>query len=124
MVPYHAGPGITHYITDSLSHLRLITMDRAVAAGCLVFLKKTILKPQSCVFNKFVAFVTEFPFCQVMIPAVDTYHVFYGLLLSFHAGMHTGRDFLHAWVKSEKLFWYLPGRIRNNQLTRSIGLNA
>ena len=63
-------------------------MDRAVAAGCLVFLKRTILKPQSCVFDKFVAFVTEFPFCQVMIPAVNTYHIFYGLLLSFHAGMH------------------------------------
>lgn len=124
MAPYHTGSGITHDMANFLSHLRLITMDRAVAAGSLVFLKGTIIKPQSCVFNKFPAFLTEFPFCMVMVPAVDTDHVFYCLLLSFHARMHTGRNVLHGWVQGEKLFWYLPGRIRNDQLAGGIRLNA
>ena len=124
MAPYHTGSGIAHDLANFLSHFRLITMDRTVAAGCLVFLKRTIIKPQSCVLKKFPAFLTEFSFCMVMVPAVDTDHVFYGLLLSFHAGMHAGRNVLHGWDQGEKLFWYLPGRIRNNQLAGDIRLNA
>jgi hypothetical protein len=93
-------------------------MDRAVAAGCLVFLKRAVFEPKPRIFHQVPAFVTEFippcgvfipscgvfPFCMVMIPAVDTNHAFYGFLLSFHAGIHTGRNFLHARVKKEKLF--------------------
>ena len=106
-------------------------MDWTVAACCLVFLKRAVFKPNPCVFHQVPAFMTEFippcgvlPFCMVMVSAVDTYHAFYGLLLSFHAGMHTGRNFLHAKIKREKLFRDLPGRIGNDQLAGINGLNA
>ena len=103
MMPYHAGPGIPHNLADILPQLRLIAMDRAVAAGCLVFLKRTVFKPESCVFNQLLAFVAEFippcgvlPFCMMMIPAVDTDHVFNSFLLSFHPGVHSGTNFFHS----------------------------
>ena len=113
-------------------------MDWTVAACCLVFLKRAVFKPNPRVFHQVSAFVTEFippcgvfippcgvlPFCMVMVSAVDTYHAFYGLLFSFHAGMHTGRNFLHAKIKREKLFWDLPGRIGNDQLAGINGLNT
>jgi hypothetical protein len=70
-------------------------MDRAVAAGCLVFLKRAVLQPESRVLFKLPAFVAEFFFCLVMIPAEDTDHIFNGLPLPFHAGVHTGSGFLH-----------------------------
>ena len=125
MIPYHARPCITHDPANLFPHLRLITMDWTTAAGCLVFLKRAVFKPKSRVFHQVPAFVAEFiPPCMVMIPAVDTNHAFYGLLLSCHAGMHTGLGFLHAWVGKAKLFWYLPGRIRSDQLAGGIGLNT
>jgi hypothetical protein len=63
-------------------------MDRTVAAGCLVFLERTVSEPETGIFGKLATFVTEFPLCMVMVPAIETDHIFYGLLLSFHAGMH------------------------------------
>jgi hypothetical protein len=39
-----------------------------------------------------------FPPGIVMIPAVNTDHVFYSFLLSFHAWVHRGPDFLHAYL--------------------------
>jgi hypothetical protein len=93
---YHAGSCISHDLADLFPHLRLIAMDRTVAAGCLVFLKRTVLQPEACVFNKFPAFVADFPLGMMMVPAVDADHVLYGLLLSFHAGMQDGCVFSHA----------------------------
>ena len=138
MVPYHARTCITHDFTNLFPHLRLIAMDWTVATCCLVFLKRAVFKTKPCVFHQISAFVTEFippcgvfmplvgllPFYMVMVSAVDTYHAFYGLLLSFHAGMHTVRNFLHARVKKEKLLLYLQGRVGNDQPAGINGLNT
>jgi hypothetical protein len=61
------------------------------------------------------------PFCMVMVSAVDTYHEFYGLLLSFHAGMHTVSNCLHVKIKREKLLRDLPGRIGKDQFACDSG---
>jgi len=96
MMPDHARPRIEHNLPDLLPHLGLIAVDRTVAAGCLVFLERAVLQPESCVFSKFTAFATEFFFCVVLIPAEDSDHAFNGFPLSFHAGMRLGLDFIHS----------------------------
>ena len=87
MMPDHTGSGIPHDLTDLLPHLRLIAMDRTVAAGSLVFLKGAVFKPEPRVFQQLPTFIAEFPFCMVIVPAVNSDHGFYGFSLSFHAGV-------------------------------------
>ena len=55
VVPGHPGSGIAHNFTDFLSQLRLIAVDGTVAAGSLIFLKRTILQSYPCIFNQFLA---------------------------------------------------------------------
>ncbi len=73
MTPDHARSGIAHDVTDLIAQLWLIAMDRTVAAGRLVFLERTILKPQPGVFHQFPALMAE-PLGVVMVPAVESDH--------------------------------------------------
>jgi hypothetical protein len=74
MTPGHAGPGILHNDTNLIAQLWLIAMDRTVAAGRLVFLKRTILKPQPGVFHQFPALMTELSHGMMVVPAVESDH--------------------------------------------------
>ena len=73
MTPGHAGAGIAHDHANLVTQLRLIAVDRTVAAGRLVFLERTILKPQPGVFHQFPALMAE-PLGVVMVPAVESDH--------------------------------------------------
>ena len=45
VIPDHAGPGIAHDLADLFPYILLITMDRTVVAGCLIFLERAVFKP-------------------------------------------------------------------------------
>jgi hypothetical protein len=70
-------------------------MDRAVAAGGLVFLERAVLKPDPGVLLQFPALIAELSPGKMMVFAIESDHQLNGLLLSFPAGMHLGHGFLH-----------------------------
>lgn len=96
MMPKHAGTGIAHDIADLFPHFRLITVDRAVAAGCLVFLEGAVFEPEPGIFQKFTAVAAEFIPCMVVVPAVDTDHALNGFAFPLHPGMNVCFSLLHA----------------------------
>ena len=80
-------------------------MDRTVTAGCLVFLEGAVSQSEAGIFQKFPAIGAELSFCLVLAPAVDTDHVCNGFLFPFHAGMHAGHYFLHAYAEKLLAYW-------------------
>jgi len=70
-------------------------MNRTVAAGCFVFLKRAFLQAETCVFEKLLAFWTETALLLMVAPAEDADHLFNRPPLSQHAGMHHRPGFCH-----------------------------
>jgi len=95
MTPGHARTCIAHDHTDLFTQLRLIAMDRTVAAGGLIFPERTVLEPEPGVLLQFAALIAEFTPGMMMVLTVKSDHQLNGLPLSFHAGMHLGHGFLH-----------------------------
>ncbi len=60
-------------------------MDEAFAAGTFFLLKRTLVQTHESVFSELQAFSAKLILGSMMVSAVDFYHEFYGLFLSFHS---------------------------------------
>ena len=89
MVEQHTRTRVTHDSLGFLAFFRLIAVDQAMGAGCLLLLEGTLIQSHSSVFQKLGAFWAEFPFPPVFVLAVNLNHRFDGFFLPLHSRMFT-----------------------------------
>jgi len=82
----HAGAGIPHNSSDPLSHIKVVTMQRAVGAGRLVLLEWTSIEALVRIRHKSLTFRAQSLFCLAMMAAaVDAAHGFNGFMFPAHS---------------------------------------
>lgn len=82
----HAGTGIPHNSSNLLTHVRVVTMHRAVGTGCLVLLEWTSIEALVSIRYKSLTLGAQSLFCFTMISAaVDADHGFHGFMFSDHS---------------------------------------
>jgi hypothetical protein len=86
----HAGTGVSHHFPDLFPHGWLVTVDLAIGAGCLIFLKGALVKALCSIIQKLFAFTTDFVSGSVVIVAIHVYHSFNGMLFPYHSGVFLG----------------------------------
>lgn len=84
MLEDHTWPGKPHNIANIFSHLRLVAMNTAIAAGWFVFLKRAVFEPFFCIVQKTSAGRAERIPEVVVGSAVDGDHGFNGGQLTLH----------------------------------------
>jgi hypothetical protein len=92
MAVYHAGPGVTHHLSDPFPHNRFEAVYRAFGAGGLALLKRTSFEASASVLHKRRTIPAQL-FRTVMLAAIHHYHGCDGVAFPCDAGMfnlHTG----------------------------------
>jgi hypothetical protein len=82
----HAGAGIPHNSSDLLSHIKVVTMHRAVGTGRLVLLEWTSIEALVRIRHKSFTLGAQSLFCLAMMAAaVDADHGFHGFMFPDHS---------------------------------------
>ena len=84
MSAQHARPSVPHHCPNLLSHVRLVTMHRALGARGLVFPERTSVKTSQCIVQKLSAFMAEFTLAPMVIVAIEADHRFNGFAFPAH----------------------------------------
>ena len=87
MVQEHPGAGVAHDLFDRPAGLRLVTVDRASAAGRFTVLIWAVGKSPAGVGDKVSASVAEAFLSAMMGMAIERYHGLHGPSLLVHAGL-------------------------------------
>jgi hypothetical protein len=87
MAVNHLWPGVTHYIQDSFSHLRLVTMDWTIGAGGFVLAETAGYGPSLGISEQLIAIGTEIT-SPMKIPAVNLDHLLKSLGFPLDAFVH------------------------------------
>ena len=74
MIKNHPWAGETHDLPDPFPHFRLIAVNLAVGAECLVFHKRAFIAPSTGIFCQLSALRTEIIFHAVTLMAIQADH--------------------------------------------------
>jgi len=80
----HPGTGESHYLPDALSHLRLVTVNRALRTSRLVWSERAPIQTAHCILAQGIALRAKLPVRTVMTAAVDSNHRGDGRLFASH----------------------------------------
>jgi len=86
----HAGTSVSHHLPDLLPLNRIITMDLAIGAGCLTFLKGALVKTLLSIIPELFAFRADRVFGSAVMTAIDAYHSVNGTTFPYHPGAFPG----------------------------------
>ncbi len=79
-IEQHPRAGETHYCPHPFTHCRFIAVYRALLARTLLLPERTTVETRMCIVKQFLAIGTKNS-VLLLLPAVDTNHQFYHLLL-------------------------------------------
>jgi len=88
----HARTGIAHHFFDSLSHVRLVAVYRALGTPRFIVPERTFFKAHAGVFQKFAAFGAQPRFPAMVSTAEDPNHRFKRPVFRGQAWMIVGHD--------------------------------
>lgn len=89
MAANHSGTGVSHHHFDFFTHVRSVTVHRALRAFRLFLFERTFLQTLSRVIEKPAALGAKRACPAVVITAVDAYHLPKSFDFSFHLRHHS-----------------------------------